>query len=100
MLRSAFQEKIPRVRTGIIYQFGLLFVAAFVLLLPVVYVGLIVLAGWGVYYHAVEHTGILGVVRSPPRRDLHAGRLCDADLLRRGSGLFHAQTAFRPHHPR
>lgn len=61
MLQSVFGEKITRVRAGFFYQVGLFLVTAFVLLLPLIYVGLIGLTGWGVYYHAVEHTGILKV---------------------------------------
>lgn len=60
-LQEKFQESIPRVRTGFFYQIGLLIVATFVLLLPLVYLGLIGLTGWAVYYHAVEHTGIVRV---------------------------------------
>lgn len=46
---------IERPRPGFFYSLGLLLVSLTMVLLPVVYVALILLAGWAVYYHAFHH---------------------------------------------
>lgn len=59
MLASAFTRPIPARRISIFYQAGLLLVAVAMILLPLIYLGIIGLAGWGVYSHAVENKEIL-----------------------------------------
>ncbi len=44
---------------SLLYRLGLLLVAIFMVLLPLLYLGLIGLLIYGVYYHAVNHAGIL-----------------------------------------
>lgn len=48
-----------------LYQFGLILVAAAMLLLPLVYFGLIALAGWGVYWHVTTNHGMLQAAHGP-----------------------------------
>jgi hypothetical protein len=61
---ATFGEPIRRVRTPLLYRFAALWVTAMLLLLPLVYVGLIALLGYGVYYHATENISIFKNVRS------------------------------------
>ena len=56
----AFQGEIQALPVSIFYRLGLFCVALAMVLLPLVYIGLIVLAAYGVYYHATENVGILG----------------------------------------
>ena len=56
---DAFEGKIKRVWTSPFYFAGMIVVATAMVLLPVIYIGLIGLAGYGVYYHAVENTHIM-----------------------------------------
>jgi Zn-dependent protease with chaperone function len=46
--------KITLGRPSVLYQLGLAGVALLMVLLPAIYVGLILLAGWGVWYHATN----------------------------------------------
>lgn len=50
---------VARPGVSVFYRLGLLLVALVVVLLPLVYVALIGAAGWAVYGHATENTGIL-----------------------------------------
>ena len=52
--------RVPKTRVSILYQFGLLLVAGTMLLLPVLYVGLIALAGFGLWYWCTQFTFLLG----------------------------------------
>lgn len=56
---AAFNGEIVPHRTSPLYLTGLALVAFAMVLLPVIYVGLIGLAGYGTYYHATHHTSIL-----------------------------------------
>jgi Zn-dependent protease with chaperone function len=58
-LKAAFDGTIPRSRISLWYQLGLGLVAGFMILLPVLYLALIVLAAWGVYWYAVHAKVIL-----------------------------------------
>lgn len=64
-LRSALTGRVPRRRISIFYQVGLLLVALFMVLLPLVYLAVATLAGSGVYWYAVHgwvlFTSSLGV---------------------------------------
>jgi len=53
-LQAAFAGPVARRRIGIFYQVGLLLVAVFMVLLPVVYFAFAALAGYGVYWYAVH----------------------------------------------
>ncbi len=53
-LQSALAGPVPRRRISIFYQVGLLLVAFFMLLLPVVYLAFASFAGYGVYWYAVH----------------------------------------------
>lgn len=52
---SGFRGTMERVRVAWTYRFGLFLVAAFMVLLPLIYVAIVGLTAWGVYYHATEH---------------------------------------------
>jgi len=56
---GAFQGEIEEVKVPFTYRFGILLVALVMVLLPLIYIGMIGLVGYVVYYHAVNHTGIL-----------------------------------------
>jgi len=58
-LLVGLDQPVRRVATSPGYVLGLCVVACVVVLLPLVYVGLIVLASYGVYYHVTEHYTIL-----------------------------------------
>ncbi|MBT6155735.1 MAG: hypothetical protein HOH82_13845, partial [Planctomycetaceae bacterium] len=52
---DAFDGDIEPVQVGIGYRLGILLVAFFMLLLPLLYVGIIGLAAYGVYWHAASN---------------------------------------------
>ena len=56
---DGFAGVITRSRPSVSYQVGLAVVAFVMVLLPAIYVGLILLAGWGVWYHATNDFFIL-----------------------------------------
>lgn len=58
-LLAALQGEIKPVRKAITYRIGIFLVTGVMIVLPLIYVALIGLAGYGVYYHAVNHTGML-----------------------------------------
>src|SRR5688572_29786328 len=58
----AIPATIPPVKLSFGYRLGLLVVAAAMVLLPLIYVGLIGLFGYVIYYHAVNHTGMIMAV--------------------------------------
>lgn len=58
-LKSAFSGSIKAVHVGIMYQLGLFFVMVAMMLLPVLYIILIALAGYGLFYHIVNMPGII-----------------------------------------
>lgn len=60
---SAFGPKMERPRVSLLYGVGLVLVAAFMLLLPVLYVALVAALAYGVYFwaiHAREWLGLTG----------------------------------------
>jgi Zn-dependent protease with chaperone function len=59
ILQAASALRITPVPVGIPYQLGLVVVAGAMLLLPLLYLALIVLLGWGVWWYAVHAVGIL-----------------------------------------
>lgn len=54
-LLAALGEPLPPLPVPLTYRLGLGLVAVLMVLLPLIYVGLIGLAGWAVIYHATEH---------------------------------------------
>jgi Zn-dependent protease with chaperone function len=56
-----FAGPIPPVRRTIFYRVGVIVVAMMVVVLPVLYVSLIGLLGYGVYWHAVTNTAVAGM---------------------------------------
>jgi len=56
---GAFKGEIQPVRVSIVYRFGLFLVALVMVLLPLIYVGMIALAGYGIHYHATVNKTIL-----------------------------------------
>lgn len=55
----AFRGPVPKTKVSVLYQFGLLVVAVTMAILPVLYVGLIGAAGWGVHYWATHFDFLL-----------------------------------------
>ncbi len=53
------QPRIAAVPVSGGYRFGIVLVSFFMVMLPLVYVALIGAVGWGVWYHAVNHTGMI-----------------------------------------
>jgi Zn-dependent protease with chaperone function len=62
-IMAAFQGHIAPVPVPVSYRLGALLVALVMVLLPMVYVALIGAVCYGVYYHAVNHVGMLGSVQ-------------------------------------
>jgi Zn-dependent protease with chaperone function len=60
-LMAAFAGPLERVRVPIAYRLGIVLVAAVMVVLPLIYLGLIAAVSYGVYYHAINHTGLLSV---------------------------------------
>lgn len=58
-LLASFSKGFQRRRPGIAYQLGILLVAVTMIILPLIYLAFIGLVGYGVYYHAVNNTGIM-----------------------------------------
>jgi len=58
-LRQAIPPRLEGPPGSIFYRLGLLLVAAAMVLLPLAYLGLVGLAGYGVYWHATQHTSWL-----------------------------------------
>lgn len=63
IVMRAVEGEIEPVRTPLSYRLGILLALVVMVALPLIYIGLIGLAGYGVYYHAVNHTGIMTSVR-------------------------------------
>lgn len=55
----AFRGSVPKTRVSVLYQFGLMVVAGTMAILPVIYLALIVAAGWGVHYWATHFDFLL-----------------------------------------
>ena len=64
---SAFAGNIEPVKSPLAYRLGILLVAVVMILLPLLYLAIIALVGYGVYYHALEHTTILTMGRGRGR---------------------------------
>lgn len=60
-LVAAFDHPIPQYGLSAFYKFALTLAAMLVVMLPLVYIAIMALVGYGVYYHAVNHTGLLTV---------------------------------------
>ena len=58
-IQDAFEkDKLKPNRVSVIYQLALTLVAFMMVLLPLIYVGIVGLVGWGVYYHATENLAL------------------------------------------
>ena len=64
---SAFQEYIEPVKPTGIYRLWIALVAGFMLLLPILYLGVIGLVGFAVYYHVFNNTGLVDFGRGGAR---------------------------------
>ncbi len=51
---NAFQSGVPRTPVSLLYQTGLVLVTVMMVILPLIYIAMIVAAGWGVYYYAIH----------------------------------------------
>ena len=58
---EAFSGVIVLAKTGLLYKMGLAVVAFAMVLLPAIYVGLIVLAAWGVFNHLTKNAWLIGL---------------------------------------
>ncbi len=56
---SFAQPGIERVPVARSYRLGILLVSIFMIMLPLIYICLIGVVGWGIWYHAVNHTGMM-----------------------------------------
>lgn len=57
---NSFRGEIEPVKVSFGYRFGILLASFFMVLLPLLYVVMIGLAGFGVYYHTAYNTGLVG----------------------------------------
>lgn len=55
---NAFEGHIPPQPVPLHYRLGLVLVTVCMVMLPLVYIGLIALLGWGLYYHAIHSTAV------------------------------------------
>ncbi len=62
-LMQKLEGDFPPVKRSPMYMAGIVMATLVMLLLPVLYIALIALTGYGVYYHAVNHVGMLGYGR-------------------------------------
>ncbi len=62
-LLAGISGPIKPVRTSLFYRVGMLWASVVMVVLPLIYIGVIALAAWAVYYHLVNHVGMLTVVR-------------------------------------
>jgi Zn-dependent protease with chaperone function len=53
---NGFEGSFPHLKTPIHYRLGLLLVAVTMVLLPLIYIGVIVLTGYGIYWYATHAT--------------------------------------------
>ena len=60
---NAFRGEFPSLKTPFHYRLGLFLVAIAMILLPLVYIGVIGLTGWGIYWYATHAGGIFENVR-------------------------------------
>ena len=66
-ISAAFTGRVRPAGASFFYQFGLLFVTAAMILLPVFYAGLIAAAGWGVFLWATHFRFLLTSLQGGPR---------------------------------
>lgn len=64
---DCFHGRIPRFRFRFFYAVGLLVIASAMVLLPLAYLSLIGLVGYGIYYHALENSWIYADARGSIR---------------------------------
>jgi Zn-dependent protease with chaperone function len=64
-LLAGFTGSIRRTRVSLFYQIGLILVTFVMLILPVIYVGIIVAATWGIYLFAAHFGFLLSGLRGP-----------------------------------
>ena len=57
---GAFGGPVPRTRTSVFYQLGLLLVTVTMIILPLIYLAMVCAAAWGVYLYATHFTFLLG----------------------------------------
>ncbi len=82
----AVEGSISPIQVPLAYRAGILFVLAVMVLLPMLYLGLIGAAGYAVYWHAVNHTGLLtadvgGTGRNAGRAKMFAVLLYVAPMI-------------------
>ncbi len=66
-LLAAFGGSIPRAPVSFFYRLGLALVSVMMIFLPVVYLAMIFLAGWGVYLYASHFSNLLKPMRGGSR---------------------------------
>jgi Zn-dependent protease with chaperone function len=62
LILNGFEGELPRLRTPLHYRLGLLLVAIAMVLLPLIYIGVIALTGYGIFWYATHATGVFGNV--------------------------------------
>src|SRR5512143_3176870 len=66
-LLAAFVGPVPRTPVSFFYQLGLVLVSLMMILLPLLYLAMIFLAGWGVYLYATHFSHLLKPLRGGSR---------------------------------
>jgi len=64
---AAFTGPVPRTPAAFFYRLGLVLVSLMMVLLPLVYLAMVVAAGWGVYYYATHFAWLLESTRGGGR---------------------------------
>ena len=58
-IMAAFQDNIESIHVPVTYRIGILLVTVVMVILPLIYIAVIGLVGYGVYFHVVNNTGLL-----------------------------------------
>lgn len=66
-IMGGFQGDIQPVKTSLTYRLGILLVAIVMVILPLIYIAIIGIVGYGVYYHTVNHTAVMAMGRGRGR---------------------------------
>jgi hypothetical protein len=82
---TALQEAILPVRLSALYKIGLLLVAVIMILLPLIYIAMMAGVGYGVYFHAVRHAGIISNIWTVKNHQAMKTRIKNADRILKNS---------------
>ncbi len=74
-------QPIKRVGTSFLYKLGLLFVTFAMILLPLIYLGIIGCAGYGIYYHAANNWTMITSIDSSTLSKFYLGLLYISPII-------------------